>query len=199
MKVLDAIKDRRAVRAFRDERVSDSVLRELINISINAPSFMNQQPWAYSVVNDPKTISKLALQIRSYLRRKRSHLLPFPPISDRNDPSTADIFYGAPALIVISATTDGYEAEMACAMAAYALMLAATTMGLGVCWVSHADSWFATSEGQEALGIPATYRPVATLVVGAPTAAPVSPGRLDPEVYWVKPAESISGPAAARG
>lgn len=196
MKVLDAIRDRRAVRAFRDEPVSESVLRELINISTNAPSFMNQQPWAYSVVSDPKTVAKVGRQVRAHLRRNRSHPLLFPAIGDREDPWTSDIFYGAPALIVISATTEGYEAEMACAMAAYALMLAAATMGLGACWVSHADSWFSTSEGRDALRIPATYRPVATLLVGAPLAAPVSPGRLEPEVHWVKTATDPLAPKA---
>ena len=185
MKVLDAIKDRRAVHAFRDEPVSESVLRELISISTNAPSFMNQQPWAYSVVHDPKTVSKLGVQVREYLRLEGRRLLPFPVIPARDNLLPADIFYGAPALVVISATTESHEAEMACAMAAYAMMLAAVTMNLGVCWVSDADSWFATSEGHKALGIPDSYHPVATLLVGAPMAAPVSPGRFDPEVHWV--------------
>ena len=55
MELLQAINERRSVREYTDEPVSDAVVRELIDAALQAPSAINQQPWCFVVVKDPVT------------------------------------------------------------------------------------------------------------------------------------------------
>jgi nitroreductase len=72
-------------------------------------------------------------------------------------------------------------------MAAYALMLAAHSMGLGSCYVSHALPWIRSAEGRNALLVEKGEYPVSAVIVGCPAADPVSPGRFQPKIQWVGP------------
>jgi Nitroreductase family len=80
-------------------------------------------------------------------REAKAHMLKSSPVGLMshhfqeilNDPNF-DIFYGAPALIVISTGTQIPWAVEDCALAAENLMLAARGMGLGTCWIGFAGS-----------------------------------------------------------
>ena len=74
---------------------------------------------------------------------------------------------------------------MDCAMAAYSLMLAACTMGLGTCWTGFAQPWLASPDGRRELGMDTDELPVAPIIIGAPAGAPLSPGRFKPRIRWV--------------
>jgi len=50
MDLLDAITARKSIRAFRPDPVPQSVLQELLEAAIRAPSSMNTQPWEFFVV-----------------------------------------------------------------------------------------------------------------------------------------------------
>ena len=84
------------------------------------------------------------------------------------------IFYRAPALIVISAATQGPWIEADGALAAENLMLAAQGQGLGSCWSGLSQPFLATPEGRALAQLPQNETPVAPLVVGRPaqTGAP---------------------------
>ena len=101
-----------------------------------------------------------------------------------NDPEF-DIFYHAPALIVISTTSDIPWAVEDCALAAENLMLAARAIGLGSCWIGFSQGWLATSDGKAALKIPAIYKPVAPIIVGHPKSFPLPVQRKEPEIRWL--------------
>lgn len=83
------------------------------------------------------------------------------------------IFYHAPALIVISASSGDWAVEDA-SLAAENLMLAAYARGLGSCWIGFAQRWLETEEGRKAIGVPQDFVPVAPIIVGHP-AAPMPP------------------------
>jgi nitroreductase len=51
MDLLDAITARKSIRAFRPDPVPQSVLQELLEAAIRAPSSMNTQPWEFFVVS----------------------------------------------------------------------------------------------------------------------------------------------------
>jgi nitroreductase len=72
-----------------------------------------------------------------------------------------------------------------CALAAENLMLAAYGEGLGTCWIGFAQGYLNTPEGKNALGLPATWVPVAPIIVGHPTTMPPPVARKEPEVRWV--------------
>ncbi len=47
--IIEAIKQRRSIRDFKDEQIPQKVLREILEIACRAPSAMNTQPWEFTV------------------------------------------------------------------------------------------------------------------------------------------------------
>jgi len=50
MDIIEAVKTRRSVRAYKPDPVPADVLQEILEISVRAPSAMNTQPWEFAVV-----------------------------------------------------------------------------------------------------------------------------------------------------
>jgi nitroreductase family protein len=78
-----------------------------------------------------------------------------------------DIFYGAPLLIVIAATSDARQSAEDCCLAAQNLMLAAHGMGLGTCCIGFARPWLNLAETKVEIRIPTAY--VGEWLQGGPT------------------------------
>ncbi|MBS3736528.1 nitroreductase family protein, partial [Candidatus Bipolaricaulota bacterium] len=53
MEVSEAIRSRRSVRKFRDQRVPRKDLIELVDYARLAPSGMNKQPLEFVIVDEP--------------------------------------------------------------------------------------------------------------------------------------------------
>lgn len=185
MDLKDAIYTRRATRQFTGDVVDEPTLRQLIDAAIQAPSAANQQPWFFSIVRDRSLFSTIS-------REAKAHMLRTSPASTMShhfqdvltDPAF-DIFYGAPALIVISAPADSPWAVEDCALAAENLMLAARAAGLGTCWIGFAQRWLATPEGKAALGLLPALQPVAPIIVGHPKSPQPPIPRKAPEIRWI--------------
>ena len=47
---IEAIKQRKSIRDFKDVPVPQTVIRELLEIACRAPSAMNTQPWEFTVI-----------------------------------------------------------------------------------------------------------------------------------------------------
>jgi nitroreductase len=62
--VLDAIRERRSIRQFRDEPVADGDIQRILEAARWAPSGMNNQPWRFVVIRDPAVKKKVASQTR---------------------------------------------------------------------------------------------------------------------------------------
>lgn len=60
MDAIEMIKERRSVRAFKNEKVSRETMREIIDIARWAPSWANYQVARYTLVDDAAIIGKLA-------------------------------------------------------------------------------------------------------------------------------------------
>ena len=95
------------------------------------------------------------------------------------------IFYHAPALILISARSEGPWIVEDCALAAENLMLAAFAEGLGTCWIGFAQSYLGTAEGKALTGAAEASRPIAPIIVGWPEAATPPVARYEPEIRWL--------------
>lgn len=54
MDLIDAIQQRRSIRAFKNKSVSKETIMEILNIACRAPSAMNTQPWEFIVVSGEK-------------------------------------------------------------------------------------------------------------------------------------------------
>lgn len=184
MELLQAINERRSVREYTDESVSDAVVRELIDAALQAPSAINQQPWCFVVVKDQALLAHISDHAKAHLLRA-SLGAPAHPFRDMlNDPNF-DIFYHAPVLIVITAAQPTDWVVEDCALAAENLMLAAHATGLGTCWIGFAQYWLGTADGKAALGLPASYAPIAPIIVGHPRRKPTPVPRKEPNIRWL--------------
>jgi len=188
MDLMEAIYSRRAVREFTAEPVDEKTLRQLIDAAIQAPSAVNEQPWLFSVVLDKALLARISREAKAHVLKTTavgllSHSRHFQEIL--NDP-TFDIFYHAPALIVISSATAGPWAVENCTLAAENLMLAASALGLGTCWIGFSQGWLGTEEGKAALSLSAAAFPVAPIIVGHPKMAPPAVARKEPRINWLR-------------
>lgn len=50
MDIIEAIRQRKSIRDFKDEPIPQEVLREILEIASRAPSAMNTQPWEFIVI-----------------------------------------------------------------------------------------------------------------------------------------------------
>jgi nitroreductase len=184
MDLKEAIYGRRAVREFTAEVVKEEVLRQLIDAAIQAPSAVNQQPWLFSVVQDKALLARISTEAKAHMLKTSmaaaSHH--FQTILSNAD---FDIFYHAPALVVISAEAEGPWAAENCALAAENLMLAACAAGLGTCWIGFAQSWLGTPDGKAALRLSSTNVPIAPIIVGHPRTAAAPVARNAPKINWI--------------
>lgn len=186
MDLEQAIRSRRAVRAYKDQGVARSVLRALIEAATQAPSAVNEQPWSFTVVEDRGLLDRISARAKAYaLREPPLHLAS--ALRERLASPSFDIFYHAPVLIVISSASRSRWAVENCSLAAENLMLAACAAGLGTCWIGFAQDWLATVEGKTALRLPHTYVPVAPVIVGEPAAPAPAVPRREPRIEWIGP------------
>jgi nitroreductase len=166
LNVLDAIFERRAVRSYLPQKVSQALVEELLTAATQAPSAMNKQPWSFVIIQQTKMLKRISDQAKRLLLKdpatraasEHGHT-PF------NDPDF-DIFYGATTLITICGETTGFEPAGDCYLAAQNLMLAAYTLGLATCPVGFARDVLRGDEFENYFGIPENYVPVLPIIVG---------------------------------
>lgn len=164
MDLFEAIKTRRSVRAFTEEDVSDEDVRRLIDAARRAPSAGNIQPWEFVIVRSSEVKRMLAAAALNQT-----------------------FIEEAPVVVVVCAdqirSGRGYGRRgfnLYCiqdtAAATQNLLLAATALGLGACWVGA----FREEEVSKAVKAPRGVRPVAIVPIGHPAERP-----------WPRPRRSI--------
>ena len=184
----DVIRSRRTVRSFTSESVSDKDLRELVDLAVLAPTGMNAQPWAFTVVTNRELLARLDAMVLEMLRTsERTRAFREGGLADLiNDPAYS-VFYGAPALIVISGNSQAPIAGIDCQLAAENLFLAAHAKGLGTCYMGFLLMLGADERARDLLRIPAGYVMLAAAVVGHPDKRPDGPPQRNaPRLEWVR-------------
>jgi len=184
MDLKEAIYGRRAVREFTAESVDEEVLRQLIDAAVQAPSAVNQQPWLFTVVRDKALLARISREAKAHMLRTSAAALASHHFQSVLENPEFDIFYDAPAMIVISASAGPWIVED-CALAAENVMLAACAAGLGTCWIGFAQGWLGTPEGKSALRLSSTTVPVAPIIVGHPKTAAAPVPRTTPKIDWI--------------
>ena len=185
MDLKEAIYTRRSVREYTAEPVSESIIRDLIDAAIQAPSAVNQQPYAFCVVRDKAVLAAISREAKAHMVRTTPAGLMSHHFSEILNDEKFDIFYHAAALILICTAAEMPWAIEDCALAAENLMLAARVARLGSCWIGFAQSWLGTPEGKALLKLPAAYKPVAPIIIGHPKSAPPPVPRKEPQIHWI--------------
>jgi nitroreductase len=184
MELIDAINGRRATRFFTKEPVAEAVLEALIRAAIQAPSAVNEQPWHFTIVRNPALLDHISAAAKAHML-KVVEASDFPHhLHGSLQAPDFHVLYHAPALVVISTRMGDWSVENA-SLAAQNLMLAAYGQGLGSCWIGFAQRWLETDEGKKALDLPASYVPVAPIIIGHPSQAMPAVPRNPARLHWL--------------
>jgi nitroreductase len=185
---LDVLKSRRTVRSYTAEPMSEHDLQELIDLAVLAPTGMGAQPWAFTVVTNPEIMRRLNAIVLEILRGPQmQRLLAMEGLQEWINRPNADIFYGAPALVVISGNTQAPSTTIDCQLAAENLFLAAHAKGLGTCYMGFLVMAAENPELQTCLRIPEGHKLLAAAVIGHPALPPEGPPKRNPaRIEWVR-------------
>lgn len=173
MELKKAIENRQSIRSFKsDEDISREKIKEIIELSLRAPSAGNIQPWRIIAIRDDEIKRKLA--VASY---------------NQNFVAQAPWVLTVVAQPHISGTRYGTRGEELYSIQdtsalIQTLLLILVDEGLATCWVGAFDEGSVT----EILNIKHPSRPVAILPVGYPAERPRFTGRKSVEdvVEWME-------------
>lgn len=188
MEVLQAIHTRRAVREYAERPVDRETVLALTEAACQAPSAINQQPWAFAVIQNQALLEEISGEAKAYWRATLADEGPTDQLRTLVENPDFNLFYNATTLIIIYARTEGLNPEEDCCLAAENLMLAAHAMGLGTCPIGLARPWLGRQEVKAAMGVPEGYTPVFPVIVGHPRGETAAVPRRAPEIlFWKEP------------
>ncbi len=156
MELYDAIRSRRSVRRFTEQKVTSAQIMRMLDAAVSAPNACNMQSWHFYVVTDTAVKQRLA-----------------------DEGVMAAWAATAPVIFVVC--TDAAEITQRfgergkklfslqdTAAAIENLLLTATDMGLGGCFMGAFDH----DKCASLLSIKEGHEPIAMITVGVPAAAP---------------------------
>lgn len=166
---------RRSIRAFKEKSVPRAVLEKLLKIACSAPSAKNQQPWHWTVVEDPARVRRLAGMVADWMRMviqsnpEAAEESGFKRVMAAWDNGNERICRGAPHIIVAHADKDWAFSTEDCTLAISLLDLYATSVGLGACWAGYFyKAVNAYPPLFEALGLPSDHLAFGAIMIGYP-------------------------------
>jgi nitroreductase len=131
MELMEIIKKRQSIRAYGDKPLPEDIVAAILEAARLAPSARNLQQLEYKVITNKELIQRLSAGITQALREE-APAMKAPPMFH---PS---FFYDAPLLIVITAPKDNPWGPSDAALAVENIMLYATSVGLGSCFIGMA-------------------------------------------------------------
>jgi nitroreductase len=209
--VREAIQQRRSIRKFLDKPVPAEMINEILEAARLAPSASNRQPWRFIVVTDPKERAKLrricwdqafieqapvvfvcCADLTAYAqpsRLKRSQEFIDYGVTETLSGRFADPEFRK-ALLKLPDPELGIFVSAAVAntyIAIEHMVLTATALGLGSCWVGALGE-----EGgiNEMFGLPKTAVVAAVLPVGYPAVNPPPRPRIPLSEILLRPLEA---------
>ena len=158
--LMEIIKARKSVRVYQDKPLPQDVIDTILEAGKHAPSARNLQPLVYKVITNRTLISRLSDGIGRAMQR------------DPNAPPRRSFFYDAPLLVILTAPKDNHFAVSDGALAAQNMMLCATSLGLGSCFIGLAMFLAEDPALLKELNIPDNMGIVAAVICGYPAEDP---------------------------
>ncbi len=153
--LLNSLFSRRSVRLYQDRDVDDAIVQDLLEAAMSAPSAVAKDPWHFIVVRNRTT------------RQRIVEGLP-------NGKMLADAALGIVVCGDIQRAHDGQLSYLLqdCSAAVENMLLAASMMGLGACWLGVHPRPARVAHLRTLLGLPEHIVPVAIVSVGWPDESP---------------------------
>ena len=150
MEVKEALLKRRSIRKFKDDKISDEIIEELLIAAMSGPSACNKRPWEFYVVTNGEKLKEV---------RKAS-------LFSRFKAPLAIIVCGnlSKALPMQLST---YWIQDASA-ATENILLRVTDLGLGACWCGAHPQKRVEDNLRKCLSIPEKQIPLSIIFIGYP-------------------------------
>lgn len=160
MDVFEAVKTRRSIRKYKSEPIPKEKLEMILEATRLAPSAANRQPWRFIIVQDQDRKKALA-----EAANKQTFL---------SEAAAITVAVGDPDV-----SAKWHEKDVMIAMEH--MVLAATALGYGTCWIGAFDE----DAVKHLLKIPLKLKVVALLPIGVPAEKPASrPRKAIPEIFF---------------
>jgi nitroreductase len=146
---------RRSVRAYRQQDVSDDLVRDLLESAMAAPSAVAKDPWEFVVVRNRAMLAKIAAGLP-------------------NGAMLADAPLG---IVVCGDLQRAHDRQLSyllqdCSAAIENLLLAVSSLGLGACWLGVHPREERVKHIRQLLHVPDLVIPVAVIAIGWPAESP---------------------------
>jgi len=199
MEFSEVIGKRRSIRKFIEEPVPDHLIREILDTGRLAPSGLNLQPWRYVVVKNEESRKRISKAIPS----PHAAASPVLIICCADTSAFAEIPVRIKELIKAGALSSSYyensdnqdrlsasmdsdfikvNAAINTAISIDHMILKATDLGLGSCWIGAFDE----SLMKETAGLDDRYKVIAVLAIGYPDQVPAPRPRLSLDEIIIK-------------
>ena len=169
-KVIEAMLERRSIKAYNDVQVTDEELEQIIRCGLYAPNGMSAQAPIFIAVRDKQT--------RDLLSKLNAGVMG----------TDSDPFYGAPCVICVLADKQRSTAVEDGSLAIGNMCLAAHSLGLSSCWIHRCRQVLESAEGKALLdkwGVSGEYVGVGFCILGHGTQDKQAAERKVGRVYYV--------------
>lgn len=193
---IKVIQDRRSIREYADQPVSEHDLKMILEAARQAPSGENAQPWRFIIIRDPTTRKRLGAIARGgsgrrftaeYVTKKMHER--FSSMEDEakkkaifeklTSGSVSAFLAEAPVNIVVCGKKDVWDMPYDTSASIENILLMVTALGLGACWVIAPCIDIRDEERlKKLLAVPEEYKVVSIIAVGHPTRQPRSRPRM---------------------
>ena len=170
--VITALAQRRSIRSYKPEQITDDELKTVLEAGTWAPTGMGRQdPWIVAVQN-PELLKKISKMNAAFLG------------------VDTDPFYGAPTHVLVFGSDPAVWANSVPdgSLVLGNMMNAAYAIGLGSCWINREREMFATEEGKALMkefGLPDGLIGIGALALGYPAAPPKDPKPRKEDYYRI--------------
>ena len=202
--VLEAISKRRSVRSYKPDPVPRNVIQTIIEAGNRAPARgrikegtteFDFQPWRFVVVEDADLKRQLVETTLPFWKNmtasmKDSHPDMYEGVMAQYEamPEPKDmVYYAAPAIVFVIGPK-GFD--VSCALACENMMIAATSLGLGSCYVGFGAMVTGNAEVVEALELKENEKIFGPILLGYPSDEPsalagIRAEKKEPVIKWI--------------
>ena len=200
--VIDTITKRRSIRLYEQKPIPKNIINTIIEAGNAAPfvSVKRFQPWRFVVVENPEFREKLVQTVLPIWKHNMENTKEnFPEIYemgmnlyDALDDPKDPVYYSAPVIIFVIGPAMN---NVCCSLACENMMIAATSLGLGSCYVGFGAMVKGNADVVQALELKDDERIYGPILLGYPKVDPsvevayalarIGQKKKDPMVKWI--------------
>ena len=141
MPILDLMRERRSIRSYKPDPLTEEQIKQIIEAGCLAPSAHNHQSWRFIVITDRDAINRLSLSAQGFLKARAVEEGSEEMIEKYEKKFAGGydaVFYEAPCVILLVAEKGNEYAPMDAGMACQNMCLYAREQGIGSCIIGYA-------------------------------------------------------------